>query len=77
MAEAAAAWEEAAVPREEEAPPEAEKTPDSGEPLSMEAIERKEILDALARCGGNRTKTAEVLGISRKTLFNKLREYGI
>lgn len=39
-------------------------------------VERRAIRDALASTDGNRTRAAELLGISRRTLFNKLREYG-
>ncbi|MDR2617664.1 MAG: sigma-54 dependent transcriptional regulator [Treponema sp.] len=46
-------------------------------PLSMEDIERKAILECLARCNGNRTRAAEMLGLSRKTILNKLRSYGL
>ncbi|GHV63230.1 sigma-54-dependent Fis family transcriptional regulator [Spirochaetia bacterium] len=44
---------------------------------SMEALEKKAIMDALARCGGNRTKAAELLGLSRKTILNKIKAYGL
>ncbi|MHC6204746.1 sigma-54-dependent transcriptional regulator [Breznakiellaceae bacterium SP9] len=47
------------------------------ETASMFAIEKKAITETLERCKGNRTKTAAQLGISRKTLFNKMKEYGI
>ncbi len=39
--------------------------------------ERQRIIDALARCAGNQTRAAEVLGISRRTLVNRLGEYGL
>jgi two-component system response regulator AtoC len=42
---------------------------------SLEAIEREAIQEALARCQGNRTKAAKELGISRKTILNKIRTY--
>jgi DNA-binding NtrC family response regulator len=41
------------------------------------AVEERMILDALREGGGNRTRAAERLGISRKTLFNKMRELRI
>ena len=40
-------------------------------------VERRAIRRALLACGGNRTKTAERLGISRRQLFDKIREYDL
>lgn len=40
-------------------------------------VEKQLICDALKRFEGNRTLTAEYLGVSRRTLYTKLREYGI
>jgi DNA-binding NtrC family response regulator len=45
-------------------------------PRAMVEIEREALLDALARCGGNRTHAARMLGISLSTLKRRLREYG-
>jgi DNA-binding NtrC family response regulator len=39
--------------------------------------EKQAIRDALARSQGNRTQAARLLGISRRTLYNKLGELGI
>jgi DNA-binding NtrC family response regulator len=44
---------------------------------SLEEIEKAAILSAIARCGGNRTKAAEELGITRKTIQNKMKSYGL
>ncbi|MBV8266062.1 MAG: sigma-54-dependent Fis family transcriptional regulator [Planctomycetaceae bacterium] len=40
-------------------------------------VERRAIQRALRACGGNRTRSAERLGISRRQLFDKIREYGL
>ena len=40
-------------------------------------VERRAIRRALAACQGNRTRTAEKLGISRRQLFDKIREYDL
>jgi two-component system response regulator AtoC len=46
-------------------------------PLSMSDIKKQAVIDALARNDGNRTHAAQALGISRKTLLNKIKEYGL
>ena len=45
--------------------------------LSLRDRERDAIVDALDRVGGNRRKAADILGISARTLYRKLKEYGI
>ncbi len=39
--------------------------------------QRQELLNALNKCGGNRIKTAEMLGISRVTVWNRMKKFNI
>ncbi|WP_237217453.1 sigma-54 dependent transcriptional regulator, partial [Falsiroseomonas oryziterrae] len=41
----------------------------------VDEVERELILETLSHCLGNRTRAAEILGISIRTLRNKLQEY--
>jgi two-component system response regulator AtoC len=43
--------------------------------VPLSEVERAHILEVLEACGGNRTRAADVLGISIRTLRNKLHEY--
>ena len=49
----------------------------SSDALSLRDVERAAIVNALHRWEGNRTKAAEELGISRRTLISKIAEYSI
>jgi len=40
-------------------------------------VEREAIVRALAKWEGNRTRAAEELGISRRTIFYKIKRYGL
>ena len=44
--------------------------------VTLEEIEKRHILAALDHTKGNRTRAAELLQISIRTLRNKLNEYG-
>jgi two-component system response regulator AtoC len=41
------------------------------------ADERQRIMKALEACGGNQTRAARLLGVSRRTLINRLEEYNL
>jgi DNA-binding NtrC family response regulator len=44
---------------------------------SLDDVERNTILQALAECHGNKKKAAQLLGIQRPTLYNKMKRYAI
>ena len=46
-------------------------------PLRNEETEKQHILEALRQTGRNKSRAAQLLGIDRKTLYNKLKLYGI
>lgn len=46
-------------------------------PDETTANERADIIDALKLSDGNRVRTASILGVSRTTLWRKMREYGL
>lgn len=48
-----------------------------GADLTLEELERRHITAVLARCGGHRTRAAEILGIERKSLYRKAQRLGI
>jgi two-component system response regulator HydG len=44
--------------------------------MTLEAVERNHIFRVMAHYEGNKTRTAQALGITVKTLYNKLHRYG-
>ncbi|WP_428262335.1 sigma-54-dependent transcriptional regulator [Haliangium sp.] len=44
---------------------------------TVKAVERRAIADALEHAGGSPTKAAKRLGISRASIYNKIKEYGL
>jgi DNA-binding NtrC family response regulator len=54
-----------------------EAEPKIGDELTLAELERLHIEAVLRRCGGNRTRAAQILGIERKSLYRKARRFGI
>jgi two-component system response regulator AtoC len=61
-------------------PPEGDSSSDVGlqedARRATRALERRRIAEAMERCGGNQTRAAQMLRISRRTLVARLTEYG-
>ncbi len=51
--------------------------PDAPDDETLSEAEKQRILSTLAACGNNKTKAAERLGISRRTLHRKINEWGL
>ncbi|MGI9518276.1 MAG: sigma-54 interaction domain-containing protein, partial [Pirellulaceae bacterium] len=50
---------------------------DPAELLPMEEIERRYVLHVLDSVEGNKSTAARILGLDRKTLYRKLKQYGV
>jgi transcriptional regulator with GAF, ATPase, and Fis domain len=47
------------------------------QPLTLDEVERRHILDTLTQTGWNKSRTAVILGIERSTLDRKIRRYNL
>jgi DNA-binding NtrC family response regulator len=69
------------LPTEIQLPPALQQAEIAGRPRSgaqsLDDVERTAIIQALAECHGNKKKAAELLGIQRPTLYNKMKRYAI
>jgi transcriptional regulator of acetoin/glycerol metabolism len=43
----------------------------------MDTVKKRRLEDALRRTGGNRSAAARILGISRTSVWNQIKRYGI
>jgi transcriptional regulator of acetoin/glycerol metabolism len=43
----------------------------------MQEIEKRELIEALRKAGGNKTKAADFLGVSRVTVWNRMKRFRI
>lgn len=63
--------------KSEQLPPEIQASATRRDLTVLERLELKAILDALQQAGGNKVTAAKLVGISRSTLYRKLRSYRI
>jgi two-component system response regulator HydG len=45
--------------------------------VSLNELEKKAIIDTLAKTEGNREQAAKILGIGERTLYRKIKEYNL
>jgi two-component system response regulator HydG len=45
--------------------------------LDMRSIEKQELIEMLEKTGGNQSQAAQLLGVSRVTIYNRMKRYGI
>ncbi|UQA63418.1 sigma-54-dependent transcriptional regulator [Polyangium aurulentum] len=82
FAQRAPSWEKTASSRD---PITTQAAPAEGDRASrrvsldsqLEEIERRELLAALERCGGNKAEVARMLGVQRTTLYYRMKRLGI
>lgn len=47
------------------------------ESMDMESVEKEHLVKIIKKCNGNITHSADILGIKRNTLYNKIKKYNI
>jgi len=57
--------------------PDPEAAQSLGEPLPLDEIEKRNIVAALQRTGGNKNEAARLLGIDRQRLYRKIEKHGL
>jgi two-component system response regulator HydG len=46
-------------------------------PVNRDEIKKRQLLDALEKAGGNQSKAAQILGVSRVTIWNRMKKFNI
>ncbi len=58
-------------------PPDMQLHGSSEQGRTLDDLERQHIVQLFEECGGNQSRVARILGISRRTVYRKLRQYGV
>jgi len=45
--------------------------------VTLDEVRRRHVVHVLDQCGGNRSEAAKILGVDRKTLYRRLRRWGV
>jgi len=45
--------------------------------VTLDEVRRRHVVKILEACNGNRSEAAKILGVDRKTLYRRLRRWGI
>ncbi len=45
--------------------------------FNLKEVEKQELVEALQQTGGNQSRAAEMLGVSRVTVYNRMKRYGV
>lgn len=64
------------IPENVRTPEQRDETSEYDPTITLSELEKRYVLKALAHFDGNKTQAAKALGITIKTLYNKLHEYG-
>ena len=51
------------------------KLPESG--INLNQVEKEFLVQALEKAGGNKSKAADLLGISRRAIYSKMKTHGL
>ena len=53
------------------------QSPLKGNPRNSSELKKKQLMEALDKTGGNQSRAAEILGVSRVTVWNRMKRYGL
>jgi DNA-binding NtrC family response regulator len=45
--------------------------------LNRDELKKRQLIEALEQAGGNQSRAAQILGVSRVTVWNRMKKYGV